>query len=237
MSIKAVLFDLDGTLLPMDQDLFIKLYFGNMAKKMYKYGYDPDKLIKSIWDCTGRMMMNDGRDTNENVFWQTFSKVYPKKDVYRDIDLFNEYYVNEFSGAQRATSLNPDSKKIVDFLKEKNVKLVLATSPLFPQIATYTRIGWAGLSPEDFSLVTTYENCKHSKPNPDYYREVLEMSGLLPEECIMVGNDVDEDMIAQTLGIKVFLLTDCLLNKKDKDISAYPNGNFDALLSFLKENI
>ena len=34
MNIKAVLFDLDGTLLPMDQDIFVKSYFGLLAKKL-----------------------------------------------------------------------------------------------------------------------------------------------------------------------------------------------------------
>ena len=28
-----------------------------------------------------------------------------------------------------------------------------------------------------------------------------------PEECLMVGNDVSEDMIAETIGMKVFLIT------------------------------
>lgn len=49
----------------------------------------------------------------------------------------------------------------------------------------------------------------------------------------MVGNDVGEDMIAQTLGMKVFLLTDCLINKEDTDISVYPHGSFDELLAYI----
>ena len=55
-----------------------------------------------------------------------------------------------------------------------------------------------------------------------------------PKECLMVGNDVAEDMIAEELGMKVFLLTDCMINKQNCDISQYPHGSFDDLISFIK---
>ncbi len=51
----------------------------------------------------------------------------------------------------------------------------------------------------------------------------------------MVDNDVNEDMVAETVGMKVFLMTDCLLNKSDKDISRYPKGGFADLLKFIDE--
>ena len=111
--------------------------------------------------------------------------------------------------------------------------MVLATNPLFPNIATENRIKWAGLSPDDFLLYTTYDNSCRSKPNPQYYTEITEKLGLDPKECLMVGNDVGEDMVAEDLGMKVFLLTDCLINKTDKDILNYHNGGFDELLQFI----
>ena len=50
---------------------------------------------------------------------------------------------------------------------------------------------------------------------------------------MMVGNDTTEDLAAATLGISVFLQTDCLINQKSVDISQYPHGNFDALINYL----
>ncbi|MBQ7839810.1 MAG: HAD family hydrolase, partial [Lachnospiraceae bacterium] len=110
----------------------------------------------------------------------------------------------------------------------------LATNPLFPAIATQSRAKWAGLDPEDFALITTYENSYHCKPNPDYYQEIMDKLKVKPEECMMVGNDVSEDMIARELGMKVFLLTDCLINKDGADISQYPNGSFPELLDYIR---
>ena len=45
MSIKAILFDLDGTLLPMDQNVFTKDYFGRLAAWM---GPPKDTSLKSL---------------------------------------------------------------------------------------------------------------------------------------------------------------------------------------------
>jgi len=86
---------------------------------------------------------------------------------------------------------------------------------------------------DDFEIYTTYENIHRAKPNPDYYRVLTERLNVRPEECLMVGNDVGDDMIAETLGMKVFLLTDCLINKTDADISVYPNGSFPELMQYI----
>ena len=124
---------------------------------------------------------------------------------------------------------------MIDTVKQKGLRAVLATNPLFPSIATENRILWAGLKPEDFEFFTTYENSFHCKPNLDYYRDVLSHIGYSPEECVMVGNDVDEDMIARELGMQVFLLTPCLINKRGADITEYPNGGFDELIEYLQK--
>ena len=91
------------------------------------------------------------------------------------------------------------------------------------------------MQPEDFELFTTFEDYSYCKPNLDYYRQIMAKTGLSPEECVMVGNDVSEDMIAEKLGMKVFLLTDCIINKNNEDISCWPNGDFDRLREYIKE--
>ncbi len=232
MSIKIVLFDLDGTLLPMDQEVFVGSYFKLLAKKLEGYGYDSEALFGNIWAGVQAMVKNTGEYSNEEAFWRTFDRIYGE-EVRKDIPVFEEYYRNEFQQVQSVCGCNPKAAETVHAIKEKGLRVVLATNPLFPAIATESRIRWAGLKPTDFELYTTYENSKHCKPNPDYYRDILEAIDATPEECLMVGNDVSEDMVAQNLGMKVFLLTDCLINKEEKDISEYPNGGFDELLNYL----
>ena len=237
MSIKAVLFDLDGTLLTMDQDEFVKTYFGLLAKHLAPRNYEPEKLLKVFWAGVNAMVTNDGSGTNEEAFWKIFVGAYGE-DAEKDKDYIGEFYKNEFNKVQAVCGLNKEAKEIITLVKEKGKMPVLATNPLFPHVATENRMRWAGLEPADFAEYTTYENCHYCKPNPKYYEELLQKLNLKPEECIMIGNDVEEDIMpTRQLGMQNFLLTNCLINKKERDISDIPNGNFDALKAYLSEKL
>ena len=226
--LKAVLFDLDGTLLPMDQDEFVKGYFRLLAKKLAPYGYEPDKLVKAVWHGTGAMIQNDGSCTNEVVFWKDFTNIFGEQARSHE-PVFAEYYEKDFQQVKNICGYTPKAAEIVRSLKAAGVRVALATNPVFPAIATESRIRWAGLEPEEFQLYTTYENIGFCKPNLDYYREILRRMELDAADCLMVGNDVDEDMVAGQLGMEVFLLTDHLINKSGMDINAFPHGSFDDL--------
>lgn len=231
--IKNILFDLDGTLLPMDQDKFTRSYFKRLAAKVAPLGYDPQNLIDGIWQATYAVIKNDGSNTNEEMFWQQFAVIFGDR-VFADKPVFDEYYRVEFQQVKDDCGFNPAAAETVKSLKGAGYRLVLATNPIFPAVATESRIRWAGLDPADFELYTTYENSSYCKPNPLYYREILDKLSLKAEECLMVGNDVEEDMVAGELGMSVFLLTDCLLNKHNKDISVFPQGSFAELSEYIK---
>lgn len=234
MKITTVLFDLDGTLLPMDQDLFVKAYFKGLAGKLAPHGYDPQALIDSIWKGTAVMVRNDGSCTNEEAFWNYFASVFGE-EARKDEPKFREFYETEFQNVRHVCGYRPEAREVIDLVKEKGLRLILATNPIFPAIATESRMRWAGLTPEDFEFYTTYENSTCCKPNPAYYTEILHKLGLKPDECVMVGNDAIEDTAALKAGIRqVFLLTDCLLNKDGRDITAYPQGGFAELKSFIE---
>lgn len=233
MKISTILFDLDGTLLPMDQDQFIKYYFGMLAKKLAPHGYDPDKLIEGIWTGTGAMVKNDGSVSNEDAFWNCFNQVMGR-NAREDEPLFRHFYENEFCAAKAACGFNPKAAETVLAIKNLGFRVALATNPIFPAIATENRTRWAGLDVRDFECFTTYENSCHCKPNPAYYLDVCSTLGVDPRECVMVGNDAIEDTAAEKLGIRVFLLTDCLINKDGRNISHYPQGSFDDLLNFIR---
>ena len=230
--IKAVLFDLDGTLLPMDEEIFIKDYFTSLIKKISPHGYDPDQLVSGIWKATKSMMTNNGEKLNEHVFWEDFSKTMGE-EVLEHMPLFEDFYNNDFDLLSSSCGYNEKAKEVVGKVKNMGYRVVLATNPVFPKAATEKRLKWVGLSPQDFELCTTYENSSYCKPNIKYYEHILNEIGCKAEECLMVGNNATEDMIASTLGMKVFLLTDCLINKEDKDISNYPSGSYDELIKYI----
>lgn len=230
--LNTILFDLDGTLLPMDQEKFTRAYFGTLSAKLAPLGYDPKALVKGIWAGTEAMVLNDGSKTNEKAFWDRFATIFGEK-VYSDIKTFDEYYENDFDSVASSCEPNLRVGAMIKSLKSKGYTVVLATNPIFPPVATHKRAAWAGLDTSDFALITTYDNSCFCKPNPKYYEMILENIGKRPEECLMVGNDAREDLAAKAVGIDVFLLTDCLINKDEIDISKHKNGNLDALESYL----
>ena len=233
--IKAVLFDLDGTLLPMDQDEFMKLYMKGLCGKLAPLGYDSaEELSGAIWQGVRAMYRNDGSVTNDVAFWKAFTKQYPHAGK-RENDALDEFYRDDFDKLSSVAKPDANAKKALEYIRSKGIRITLATNPLFPRIATEKRIRWAGFDESDFEFFTAYEDCGYTKPNPDFYREVYQRMGLNPCECLLVGNDVDEDMAAAELGMKVFLITDHLINKHNKDISNYPHGDFNDLIEYIKE--
>jgi len=234
--ITTVFFDLDGTLLPMDFDEFTNGYFKKLVSKAMPLGYEPEQLIQTIWGGCKAMAMNSGIITNEEVFWKYYASVYGE-DKLKDKALFDEFYANEFNEAKDFCGYNQDAVDLVAWLKNRGIKIVLATNPIFPRVATQARLAWAGFEESDFEFLTAYEDSNHAKPNPMYYQDCLDKAGVTADEVIMVGNDAIEDLAAAKLGIKVFLITDCLINKENTDISDVPHGTFEDLKKYLELQI
>lgn len=234
--LKTILFDLDGTLLPMEEPRFLKGYFDLLTRTMAPHGFDGKELIGLLWRGVAAMVANDGARTNEAVFRKIFADSYPDRDTDRDLALLGTFYRTEFDRASVFCGFNPQAGETVRELKRRGFSLILASNPIFPRLAQECRLRWAGVDPADFSFFTSLENFSFSKPNPDYYRAILSTRGLDPSECLMVGNDAEEDATAASAaGIPVFLMTDCLLNRKNKDITLYRRGSFPELMKTIDE--
>ncbi len=218
---KAIFFDLDGTLLPMDEKEFTKIYFSLLCKKLAPCGYEPKTLLDAIGKGLLSMIHNDGKRTNEEIFWKTFNTFYDS-DRRKDNDLFLSFYQNEFFNCKAATKENPYAKEILSLSHEVAENVVLSTNPIFPREAQKTRLSFLGLSLSDFDYVTDYSNSSFSKPNPDYFKAILNRFHLNGEDVLLFGNDFEEDgNCASSLGIKVYLVDGCLLHKEKAD-KEYP---------------
>ncbi len=232
--LNTVLFDLDGTLLPLDQDIFIEKYFSMLAMTMAQKGFDPKQVVKGVMYGTGAMLKNDGGATNCDRFWEAFSAFFGK-DMSVYIDDFDQFYRTAFHKVKEVTYPDARAAECIRLLKEKGYQVAVATSPVFPEIATRTRMEWAGLNWDDFELVTTYDNCLFCKPNPAYYEEILGKIGKQADECLMVGNDVGEDMCVTEMGMQAFWLDTWPLNRKDAPTEHLERGDFDALLEKIRK--
>lgn len=230
--IRCILLDLDGTLLPMDQERFTKLYFQALTRVM-KPHRDPEILMKVIWAGTEAMMKNDGTRRNDAAFWEVYTSVFGTESVADEV-YFRRFYENEFAEAREACTPNPAVRMLTEDLKHRGFRLILASNPLFPRIAQEQRLLWAGLDPADFDYISSYENSSFCKPSVGYYLEIAEACRVLPSECLMIGNDAKEDMSALEAGASVFLLTDCLIRRENIDLGRYPHGGFPELMAMLQ---
>ncbi|MDD3839004.1 MAG: HAD family hydrolase [Clostridia bacterium] len=231
--IDTVLFDLDGTLLPIDMECFTKIYFHKLSLKFKDY-FEKDEFIQYVWDATKYMVADKQKDkTNAQAFMQRFQKhsIYNLDEL---MPLFDEFYDREFDSLSCGIEPNPLIPKIVENVKHKGYQMVIATNPMFPYSAIVDRIRWSGLDPDDFALITAYEDMHYCKPHIEYFEELLDKIGKTPSECIMIGNDVQEDIIAAgSLGIKTFLLKDFEINRTGEKSPTDFSGTYEDLFDFV----
>ena len=228
MKITTLLFDLDGTLLPLDQDEFIIEYFRLIEKYLVQKRPDAEKYANAVKKAVFGMMKNDGRRTNEELFTVLYKEALGKDED--PASLFEDFYKNDFENLRKVCGYTPEAKKVIELAKGKGLGTILATNPAFPSVATCDRIRWAGLVPEDFERITAWENSSFCKPELGYYREIFEKCGICPSECMMIGNDTLDDMLpSKALGMKHFLLTDCLVNRTGQDVKKFEGGSWSEL--------
>jgi FMN phosphatase YigB (HAD superfamily) len=229
---KAVFFDLDGTLLPMNMEEFAATYMEEMEKSGALKVLNHKDAGRVFGEALVYMMGEHGRPTNEDAFMTRLEELTGvKREAF--MPELKRFYSDHFENVRRSTRTEPLARAVIDELKAKNYALVLATSPIFPQVATDMRIAWAGLTTEDFRYVTYYDNSRYVKPNLKYYEELLLETGFEAGECYMVGNSVEEDLCAKEIGFEVFFLTDYCVGDVEKAPEC-ASGSYRDLLKWAK---
>lgn len=226
----TIIFDLDGTLLPMDFKHFMELYFYELGNH-FKAHINPHLLAKYIMSATGKMVEDNSDLTNESVFMTKF-ETYVNSHLEMYKTMFSEFYDTSFEKVRASTNQSQVMMNSVMLLKEKGYELVIATNPLFPLKANLHRVRWAGLNIDDFSYITSFEDNTKAKPNPAFFSEVLERINKQPKECLVVGNDAVEDLSAQVIGLKTYLIDDYILNEEKMTYNPDYRGSMTTFYDF-----
>ena len=229
--IKAVLFDLDGTLVQIPNDVFEKHLFMGYAQIGAANGYDPKVFTGAVMKGYHAMVENQSDKTNDKVFYDVFSTIITDKNFEECEAMFDKYYRTNFNDLQSLNTIKLDLKQKLGELRAKGIKLALATNPMFPLSAIETRLNWVGLTASDFDFITTYSNMKRGKKYIEYYTHVLEQLNVAPQHAFMVGNSVDEDMKAVELGCQGFLVTEPNINI---DTDMYLTGTLEEFFLHVK---
>lgn len=231
--IKTILFDLDGTLLSINMKDFEDIYYRSLSES-FKEIIPPENFMKILYGSVVTMVKNTEHRTNEEVFMEAM-RSHVKDDLPLYFEKFSSYYENDFHILKEAVLDTTEMQQATKLLKNKGYELVIATNPLFPKEAIEKRIEWSGIDRSDFSYVSYFEKNHYCKPNLEYYEEILQHIERRPEECMMVGNDALEDLIAGKLGITTYLITDHLLNRNGIEIKADHVGDYKDFLAFAEK--
>lgn len=187
--LRAVLFDLDGTLLRVDTYAFVEAYVRLLAGHFANV-VEPDRLVPRLLAATQAMMASyDPALTNQQVFASAF---YPALGLSEGETApgIAEFYERVYPQLRSLTAPDPAARRAVEAVLARGMDSVVATNPIFPLTAVLRRVEWAGLGDLPFALVTSYETSHFCKLQPEYFHEVASQIGRDPRECLMVGNEV-----------------------------------------------
>jgi len=200
---KAILFDLDGTLIDVNLKKFIPSYLKLLAGSI-SHLVPPHKVIPKILKVSEEINRNNGKKTNEQIFIEKFFPLegFNKADIQ---PLFDNFYKTKFSELRQYTRKKPEARLVMHEIFSKGYDVVIATTPVLPLSAIQQRLDWAGVGDFNYNLITTIENSRANKPNLIYYKHIIDYLGHSAEECLMVG-DEDKDMIAKNVGCQTFLI-------------------------------
>jgi len=232
--LEAILFDLDGTLLDIDMEYFLSRYFKEMGRMAQSQGIvAAGRLVNQILKSTD-IMINDNKSekNNEEKFMRHFFS-HMEVDERKMRDFFDEFYRSGFPRLSQYCQPFPGIPEMMTKAFESGYKIVIATNAVFPRTAIQSRLEWAGIGQFPYNLVTSYENMHYCKPFPQYYKEIADKIDTPPTACLMVGNDTGEDLAAGEIGMKTFLVENCLIDRGNSPYSPDWRGRMQDLFSFV----
>ena len=202
---QAVLFDLDGTLLNIDLDSFLRDYFTALEAAASGFSVRPGSppVLAAIKDSTSAMMRPHPGRTNREVFYEDFHSR-TGVDLNSEWQVFEDFYADEFPGLMGSCRPMPGARTAVESVLDLGLRVAIATNPIFPMAAVRHRLMWAGLDDLPLDVITTYETMHACKPFPEYFRQTAELVGVSPSECMMVGDDRFLDLPAADAGMRTF---------------------------------
>ena len=199
---QGILFDLDGTLLDVDVNAFLRRYFRAIQAAVGPR-FPGVEFMPSILASTEAMQSRHSELTNRQAFFRDFLDR-TGVDIGENWGMFEDFYRDVFPTLGEGYGPAAGAREAVEAARSLGLKVAVATQPIFPRIAIEHRLAWAGMAGDDFDAVTSYETMHACKPQAAYFRETCALMGCEPRECLMIGDDRGIDMPAADAGLRTF---------------------------------
>ena len=237
--LKAVLLDLDNTLILFDELEYYNAFFQKL-NDFFSDEFTQDELKERVVNGTMALRHNNGEKNNLKCFLEVFARGFEEKRA-ELWERFLVFYRKSYDDIKVAVAVPDGLHDGIGRLRQTGLKLVIASNPIFPMIAQKKRMQWGNLDPEGFDLFTDIENMSYVKPTIDYYCQACKMVGERPEACLMVGNDPVNDMAAAGAGLRTYRTTDAAVvdyaaltltdEQRNKSFRGIPDPDYEGLFS------
>jgi len=227
--IQAVLFDLDGTLVGVDMQVFIPAYLEGLAARLTDLAHSRQIARVMRGAVVDMLTRVDGSRTLEQRLLEHLDdRLNIPPERYRAA--LDDFCREDLPGLGHLVQGHPLATSLLEACLAHDWRIVLATNPIFPRAVIDARINWGGLDAELFCHVTSYEASRHCKPHAEYFAEVLAVLGMAADSCLMIGNDTHHDMAARQVGLPTCLLTQWRIDHEGSCFPADWKGTHEELL-------
>jgi FMN phosphatase YigB (HAD superfamily) len=190
--IRGLLLDLDNTLLDIDVDAFVERYTRAVAARVMPD--DPGRGWALVAGASYRMLAErDSSETNRARFLAALAQEAGEDAdrLWRHLEEASTALLPELEGMARA---RPGVRSLVAEAHRRGLRVALATNPIYPRPVIVERMRWAGLDASDVDHVAAMDACRDTKPHAAYFAGLADALGLDLGECLMVGDDPDQDI-------------------------------------------
>jgi len=234
--IEAVWFDLDGTLVQVDMQVFVPAYLQRLSARLAALA-DPRTTARILREAVMQILLTPaGEQTLEELLLDSLQErlgIHP--DQYRQgLAAFCREDLAELSPLVKA---HLRTRELLEACLARGWRLVLATNPIFPRAVIEARLAWGGLADLPFEIITSYETARCCKPHLAYFQGLLDALELPPDACLMVGNDTQHDLAASRAGVPTCLLTTWRIERPGERFAANWEGDHEDFLSLLRTGL
>jgi len=204
--LQAVFIDLDNTMVLFDELVFLERFL-QLFYRRFDDVFTFEELQNQIIMATLSLSGNNGEKNNRDYFLDNVVAGHKMgRDEFWQRSMI--FYHNDFDQARPEVKKPDKLQTVLEELKQMGLILVVASNPIYPPIAMEKRLAWVDVDIRYFDLVTHMENMNFVKPDTTYYRQICTKLGVLPEHCLMIGNDPVNDMAAAGIDMKTYLTTE-----------------------------
>ncbi|MDR6245938.1 beta-phosphoglucomutase [Paenibacillus hunanensis] len=199
MTIKAVIFDLDGVIVSTDE-----FHYEAWKKISDEEGIPFNHTINNRLRGVSRM-------ESLNIILERAEREYSPEEKQELAERKNEYYKKSLVNLT-PDDLLPGAKDTIDELKRRKVKIAIGSSSK----NTPTILKQIGLA-DAFDAIADGNDITHSKPDPEVFLLAASRLDIKPEECLVVEDAEAGVQAAIAGGMNVAAVGDAGLHSQDAD--------------------